>query len=86
MENNLYNSGLDRTDWYLLKNAILDASYNKDSKECQSYIDLPEDLKNHAVGQLIKSALYEDNRLALGKAAKIMVDGNPKAWTILEKL
>lgn len=85
MEENLYNSGLNRTDWYQLRNTILDAVYHKGPEECQSYVELPEHLKSHAAGRFIRSALYEGNRSALDKAAKAMVGGASKAWLILEK-
>jgi len=83
--NGTYNSGLPQKEWYLLKDALLGASYHKGNIECKWYMDLPEHLKEHEVGKLIYDALYKNDGHALDKAAKIMAGGSDKAWLDLEK-
>ncbi|MFN3162106.1 MAG: hypothetical protein ACE37N_01100 [Pseudohongiellaceae bacterium] len=77
---------ISQNEWYLLKDALLGASYHKGAGECKWYTDLPSHLKESDIGGLIHKALYKGDKDALNKAAKIMTGGSDIAWAALEKL
>jgi len=81
----LYDSGLNRKDWYLLRDAILGVSVHKNDSECKQFTELPNYLRLNEIGLLISKALYENDKKALDKAAKKMVGGADKAWLALMK-
>jgi hypothetical protein len=81
----LYDSGLNRKDWYLLRDAILSVSMHKGDSECKQFTELPNNLKLSEIGLLISKALYENDKKALDKAAKKMVGGADKAWLAFMK-
>ncbi len=77
---------ISQKEWYLLKDALLGASYHKGTSECEWYTDLPSHLKGGDIGMLIHEALYKGDKDALNKAAKIMTGGSSNSWAALEKL
>ena len=83
-ENDLYGSGLNRTDWYMLRDAILCASWTSDNQS-KDFERLPKHLQEHAIGQIVANSLAGLPNGNLDVAAKLMVNGADKAWLILEK-
>ena len=81
-----HDQNISQKEWYLLKDVLLGASYHKGAGECQWYTSLPTHLKEHEIGKLIYEALYNNDKQALNKAAKIMTGGSKLAWVALEKL
>lgn len=77
--------GINRREWYLLKDAVLGASYHSGESECEWYEKLPHHLKDHEVGKLVRQALFENDKEALGKAAAILTGGSERAWLYLAK-
>ena len=83
-ESNIYDTGLNRKDWNLLKDAILCAG------ECpefpsKDFDGLPPYLQNHRIGRLIALSLAGEPKVDLNDAAKLMVGGLENAWLALSK-
>ena len=81
-----HGQSITEKEGYLLKDALLGASYHKSNDECKWYTSLPVHLKEHEIGVLINDALYNNNKNALNKAVKIMTGDSENGWVALEKL
>ena len=63
-ENDLYGSGLNRTDWYMLRDAILCASWTSDNQS-KDFERLPKHLQEHAIGQIVANSPVSYTHLTL---------------------
>ena len=81
-----HGQNISEKEWYILKDALLGASYHKGADECEWYTNLPRHLKEHEIGLLIYDGLYKNDKSALNNAAKIMTGGLDIPWVALEKL
>jgi hypothetical protein len=82
-DRNLYNSGLCRSDWYLLRDAILCAAGGSESPS-REYDKLPQYLKEHQIGRIVSAALA-GKETDLTKAMELMVPGSDCPYLILAK-
>lgn len=76
---------VNRSEWYQLKDAVLGVSYHSGESECEWYEKLPQSLKDHEIGRLVRQALYENDKDSLSKAAALLTGGFEKAWLYLAK-
>jgi len=81
---NIYGTGLDRKEWTLLQQAVLCAGECPDFPS-RSFDSLPQNLKSHAVGQIVARCLANEPNVDLEDAAKLMVGGQQNAWLALSK-
>ena len=72
-ENDIYGSGLNREDWYLLRDAVLFASHNSPVTAAAStgFDALPDRLRSHEVGQIVASHVIDGSMHLLRKHAVV---------------
>lgn len=73
---------LTRQQWQQLKEALLFAKLNTETPAI-GYQALTDTLKQHPIGQLIASALYDNNTSALDHAAQQLAPNTPNYWVAL---
>jgi len=85
MDDGLYNSGYERSDWYKLKEAVLKASNVNSKGKHEIFDELPEHLRASEIGDLVYQAVYLGHKKAAQKAAKLLTDNSNNEWLILQK-
>ncbi|WP_417763025.1 hypothetical protein [Shewanella sp.] len=73
---------LSRKEYGQLIDALLYAKLNSETPAI-GYQALTDDLKQHPVGQLIASALFDNNLQALDQAAQLLAPNTPNYWVAL---
>ena len=86
-EHDTYGSGLNRKDWYLLRDAVLFASHNSPVTVAAStgYDAFPERLRAHEIAQIVASHLSGDSTASLDRAVSLLVGGNDNGWLVILK-
>ncbi len=79
-EQNWSYIGLGKDDWYSLKNAVVDASFGKDSRK-----KISQSVLYHEVSKLLDDYFDNDNKKALGRAASVLTGGGDNPWVALYK-
>ena len=74
----LYGSGLNREDWYFMKDAVGYASGS--SKK----FEIPEHLKDHEAAIHLQD-YYNGKKRSLNKAAQALVPTSDQYWLVLMK-
>ena len=81
---NMDISNLNRRQWSQLKEALLCAKYNRDSPTMEFDL-LPDELKSNEIGLLLSSFLFEGEKEALGKAARMLAPDTENYWVAIER-
>ena len=81
---NVCGTGLNRADWYRLREVLLCAELSTASLR-EEFSKLPIHLQNHTVGKIIQQYLDDETRTNLTDAAKLMVNGVENPWLALSK-
>jgi hypothetical protein len=85
-KSNVYGSGLGLKEWHQMSYALLCALEASDPvKQSVQFDELPENLKQHPVGQIIGAYLAGDADADLETAGRMMVGGDDQWLLVLSK-
>ena len=78
----LYGSGLEREDWYLLKDVLIEHTREKTAA---AFARLPQRLQASRIGLEIAGYLNTGDRSRHGNAITLMAPGMTNVFLLLEK-